>query len=109
MKHKIIILLALSNLTSSAFSQKPIIDFSAYHKFSEIADNDLSNNGNFAVYSIFLESINKTIIRSTHGEQKIEILGNTFGKFTQDSRSYIFLNRDDSLGILTLGTMSIDY
>jgi dienelactone hydrolase len=97
--------------TTCSFSQKPLIDSSVYGKWPWVEYSAISNDGNYAWYTINNQPAGGStlVILASQTDWKIKIPGAGPGDFTPDSRMTIFTKPGDSLGILTLGGSSVEY
>jgi len=96
------------------FAQKPVIDSTAYKAWPSFSIDrpSISNNGKYVFYII--ENIpvgsRTLIVQSTNGKWKKEFkeLGKYSSRIITD-KYFIFINKNDSLGMLKLGTHQIKY
>jgi len=113
-----ILILFLSFFSGSCFGQKPFIDSSVYARWPQLGlnylGNGISNDGNYCIYTTYfvkyLHALDrKWVVKSTHGSWEKIIPDALNSMFSSDSRLVIFRNSGDSLGIITLGTSSVEY
>ena len=76
--------------------------------------NGISSDGNYCIYETYfvrnLRAINKHWeVISTHGSWKSELPSSLSPILSRDGRLCIFMMAGDSLGIMTLGTPSVEY
>lgn len=92
------------------YSQKTPIEDSIYGKWPSVEKATISNDGNFVFYILNNQPVGgKTIvIQSSDGKWKQEILSAENSVLTADSR-YCLFQKEEKLGILTLGTSVIEY
>ncbi|HWW41890.1 hypothetical protein, partial [Pedobacter sp.] len=97
----------------SLFAQKPVIDSNAYKAWPSLEGPTISKNGEYVFYTIENVPVgSKTlVVQSTDGKWKTEFKGGTKdGNIGALSDKYlVFINKNDSLGMLTLGTNQIKY
>ncbi|PSL45695.1 dipeptidyl aminopeptidase/acylaminoacyl peptidase [Chitinophaga niastensis] len=93
------------------FAQKPPIDTSVFDKWPSVRYAAISNNGNYALYTIYNQPVNSRtlILQAIHNNWKMELPVTDYSTFTQDSRMAVFMKSGDSLCLLTLGTSAIEY
>ncbi|WP_316838131.1 alpha/beta hydrolase family protein [Pedobacter nutrimenti] len=94
------------------FAQKPVIDSITYKEWSSLGEPTICKNGKYVFYNINNIPIgSKTlVVQSTDGKWKKEFRGGLKdfeSKFSD--RYFLFINKNDSLGILTLGTSQVSY
>src|SRR5687768_15633237 len=103
-----------SFLNSSTSYSKPILDTSVFNNWPEVSDGAITNNGKYVLYAVREKSIlslgqkilkTTTIVQSPDGLWKRELKGVKNIKFTVDSRYAVFINADNSLCLLKLGTI----
>jgi hypothetical protein len=91
--------------------QKPIVEPSMYEKWPQAQAAKITNDGKFASFKITNQPLHHAtvIIKSLQNkwEQQFEDAG--IPEFTADSRMAIFMERTDSLAILSLGSSHIEY
>ncbi len=93
--------------TWPVFDQKPAIDVSACHRFTETLNESISNDGNYILYIIPEESgETKLVIKSSNSKTVKEIVANSFSspQFIKDSRRIVFRKSGDSLCIVNFKT-----
>lgn len=91
----------------SSYTRQLPIDSSAYHKWPFLSSPAISNNGNYAMYTIE-EGGNKTlVILSTTGKWKENITDVAFAEFTANNKFVVIARNTDSLLLLKLGTKEI--
>jgi dienelactone hydrolase len=94
-----------------AQESKPLIDSSVYNKWPSVGSYNISNNGEFVIYTLMNYSLehNNLIIQSTRNNWKMEFIDvpQYSCKFTRDSKNLIFIK--DSLYIVELGKNNIKY
>ena len=105
------ILVAYTGLLSA---QKPPIDSSVYGKWPSVGSGAISNDGKFAMYVISNQPVGSQtfVLHATGTDWKLEIPGGaavSLYRFTQDSRVAFFTRPKDSLGIVHLGTPTVEY
>jgi len=98
---------------NSLFAQKPVVDSTAYKTWPSVEGPIISKNGRYVLYSIKNIPIKSgtIVVQSTDGEWKKEFNGELKdgnGGALSD-KYFFFINKNDSLGILTLGTNQIKY
>jgi dipeptidyl aminopeptidase/acylaminoacyl peptidase len=95
----------------SGFGQKPAIDTSAIFNWKHVQDPLLSADGNYFAYTIFnLPRNSQTlVIRSTLGDRHMFIQGGRRIQFSADGEFAAFKKDGDSLGIVSLEGMQVDY
>jgi dienelactone hydrolase len=97
-------------ITFSAGAQKRALDFTAYDNWPFLGDESISNNGRFVIYSVGSERMGRSwTVQATDRSWKREFSGINDPTFTPDSRFLVFINGNDSLGILNLKEDSIRY
>ncbi len=98
---------------SSLFAQKPLIDSTAYKAWPSLGWSKISKNGQYVFYTIEGVPVgSKTlIVQSTDGKWKKEFNeGLKDGSLrTLSDKYFFFINKNDSLGMLILGTSRIKY
>ena len=101
--------------TLYAFAQKPSIDSSVYRKWPSVANPGISDNGKYVYYDIKVGTVYgndvKTFIQSTQSNWKLAMPSEHKSDivFTKNGKSAVFINKNDSLGIVTLGSSLIKY
>ncbi|PTS92739.1 hypothetical protein DBR11_26395, partial [Pedobacter sp. HMWF019] len=112
-KFPLMLLFILSTLF--CFAQKKLIDSNAYNNFPKLSGAMVSDNGKYVVHceieQMASHNMNvKNFIQSTDNKLKIEIPSTQgFGKFTADSKFFLFKTLKDSLGIMNLDRNIIHY
>ena len=101
------------NLSSCLFAQKPIIDSTSYRQWPAIRDPAISDDGNYAMYTIDNEPIgdHTLVICSTKTAWNLKITGlstNDAG-FADSGSMAIFKNTGDSLFILSMAKQTYVY
>lgn len=96
--------------SSYCLAQKPALDASVFDKWPSVQTPSISNNGNYALYTIFNQPVGSStlVIQSTRSTWKMEIPGGTAGVITEDSKKVVFIKPQDSLCILTLGSTAVE-
>jgi len=98
--------------------EKPALDTSVFTKWSSVESPAISNDGNYVLYGIRFEPYGRDpvsgtlIIQAIHESWKMEIpnvLPYSAKAITTNSQIAIFLNKNDSLGIVRLGRQVIEY
>ncbi len=110
---RIFFIIILFFCVNSSFGQKPIIDSIAYKQWPSLDRPTISNSGKYVFYTIENVPVgSKTLfVQSTDGKWKKEFRGGLKdgnGGGLSD-KYFFFINKNDSLGILTLGTNQIKY
>ena len=108
MKFLLTTILLLS--VNSLFSQKPVIDSVAYKAWPSLEQPTISKNGQYVSYNIQNVPIgsNTLVVQSTNGKWKMEFKGEVKeGRFSD--KYFLFVTKNDSLGMLVLGTNQIKY
>jgi dienelactone hydrolase len=106
---KIIVVFIIVHCSFRLSAQKRAIDTSAFYKWPQAAVNisaNISDDGNYT-----LCTQENTIILSSNSSSWKILLENSHPhvEFTANSKSAVFINKNDSLGILSLGTDIIKY
>lgn len=95
----------------TAFSQKPLIDSSVFHKWPSVNGIHLSKDGNYAYYNISNQpsGSNTLCVKSLRGVWEREFV-NVFSeiKLSDDSRRLFIKDNRSVLTIVELGTSVID-
>jgi dienelactone hydrolase len=104
MKYLLLFAMLLFFDVSPCFPQKPLIDLNAFDKWPLAMNPAISNDGNYALYTIYNLPVgsNTLVIRSTNNNWKMEFPNVASGVFTEDNRKAIFMKPQDTLCILTL-------
>jgi dipeptidyl aminopeptidase/acylaminoacyl peptidase len=92
--------------------QKPILDSSVFNNWLEASEGTLSNDGNYMKYMIMngWARTGNLVIQSIDRKWKLNLPHSTYNSFfTGDSKHCIFLEDNDSLGLLTMGDSAINY
>jgi len=108
---QILIILQLPNF---AIAQKPSIDFSSIESWPTIGPIILSPDGKYVAYIIDNDTgINNGVILKSVKGKWMKIIPNCSDifkcKISSDSKRIVFLNNNDSMGILVLGSSEIEY
>jgi dipeptidyl aminopeptidase/acylaminoacyl peptidase len=95
----------------NVFAQKPVIDMSVFGKWPAVGEPKITNNGQYALYSVSNTPLNGNtcIIMQTSGKWKKELVGIQGASFSADSRKAFFQQGEDSIGIIYLGTEKIEF
>jgi dipeptidyl aminopeptidase/acylaminoacyl peptidase len=102
-----IILLCIGDYASA---QKKPLDFRAGDHWPYLEPRAFSNDGKYVAYEIHSELTRSVYaIQSTEQRWKMELAGIKNLEFTADSRWLIFMNSNDSLGLLNLEKDSVRY
>jgi dipeptidyl aminopeptidase/acylaminoacyl peptidase len=94
------------------FAQKPVIDSSAYKAWPSLYGPTISKNGKYIFYTIDNIPVGSKIlvVQSINGKWKKDFKGGLKdGSQTLSDKYFLFTNKNDSLGMLTLGTNQIRY
>ncbi|HWW40356.1 hypothetical protein, partial [Pedobacter sp.] len=95
------------------FAQKSVIDSVAYKEWPSLGGPTISKNGQYVFYNINNVPIgSKTLrVQSTNGKWKKEFKGGRLndGSWILSDKYFLFITKNDSLGMLTLGTDQIKY
>jgi dienelactone hydrolase len=94
------------------FAQKPVIDSNAYKQWPSLEGPTIGKNGQYVFYNINNVPVGSRnlVVQSTDGKWKKEFTrGLNDGNLNLSDKYFIFTNKNDSLGILTLGTNQIQY
>jgi len=95
------------------FAQKPVIDSVAYKNWPSLDGARISKNGQYICYDIKnVPAGSKTIVvQATNGKWKKEFKGEALkdGYQTLSDQYFLFITKNDSLGMLRLGTHQIQY
>lgn len=97
---------------NTLFAQKPAIDSNAYKAWSSLGASTISKNGHYVFYTVENAPIgsNTLVVQSTNTKWKKEFKGEIKeGQSFVTDKYFIFVNNNDSLGILTLGSNFIEY
>jgi len=98
--------------------KKPALDTCVFTKWPSVENPAISNDGNYVLYAIRYEPYGMDPVRGTliiqaiHENWKMEIpdvLPSSTKAITTNSQTAIFLNKNDSLGIVRLGRQAIEY
>jgi dienelactone hydrolase len=94
-----------------ACSQNKIIDDRAFAGWKTIGGESISSDGKYVSYIIENRSSNDKVLvlKSTNTKWKLEVNAAGFASFSQNSKKAVFMKSKDSMGIVTLGTSSIEY
>src|SRR5579871_5287471 len=86
--------------------QKPMIDTGAFRKWESVRDVVISNNGNYTACGIINNPLGNRslIIRSMYSNWEKIIVGAAKMKFSQDEKYGVYLQSQDTLRVLKLGT-----
>ncbi|PSL45688.1 dipeptidyl aminopeptidase/acylaminoacyl peptidase [Chitinophaga niastensis] len=97
--------------TYCCFAQKLPTDTSVFGKWLSVKSPIISNNGEYALYTINNEPVNNhtLVIQAIHTNWKMEIPGTGNAAITQDSRMVVFIKPGDTLCLLTLSTSVVEY
>lgn len=95
------------------FAQKLPIDSSVFEKWPSVGNPQISNDGNYVLYTInnLPENSSSLVIKATNNSWEKEITSSASynAKITEDSRLAIFVKSIDSLGLITLETGQVDW
>ncbi|PTS95410.1 hypothetical protein DBR11_21460 [Pedobacter sp. HMWF019] len=94
------------------FAQKPVIDSIAYKQWTELDGPTISKNGQYVYYNIKNVPVgSKTlVVQSIGGKWKKEFKGGLKdGQQLFSDKYFLFVTKNDSLGMLMLGTDHIQY
>lgn len=94
------------------FAQKQLIDSNAYREWPTLGNHvTISNDGNFVSYRIngLPVKSHTIIVQSIDGKWKKELIGQSNGVFSKNSRYLYFIKGKDSLAKLTNGGSRIRY
>ncbi|PSL48366.1 prolyl oligopeptidase family protein [Chitinophaga niastensis] len=91
--------------------EKPLIDSSVYDKWPSVEGATISNDGNYAMYSIMNQPVGSRtlVLQAIKGNWRTEIQHVDRAEFTQDSQTAVCINPNDSLCIVRLGSTTITY
>jgi dipeptidyl aminopeptidase/acylaminoacyl peptidase len=104
------VLLLINLLWNPAFGQKKPLDFRADDQWPYLEPRAFSNDGKYVVYELQSKVTGSVyVIQSTGQPWKKELGGLRKFEFTADSRRLVFINGNDSLGLLNLEKDSIMY
>lgn len=94
-----------------SYAQKPPIDIKAMMDWPKVAEPKISNDGNFALYTIQNQPVNRNtlVVKSLHADKTYEIIGAEGATFTSNSRAAMFFLQPDTIGRLDLNTFSVSY
>ena len=89
--------------TSKPILQKPPITPDVFGKFASVNGINISNDGNYVIYTIVDPFAGTTItnIKALHSNWEYSI-GAYGGQFTDDSKYVIYKNKNDSLCLFSL-------
>jgi len=91
-------------------AQKRLLDYESIKNWPSISSYGISRDGQYVVYSVITSRGDANLfIKTTNGLWNKELCGIESGQFSSDSRKVVFKTRRDSLGVLTLGTDSVQY
>lgn len=98
------------HVTFFAIAQKKVLNYDASKGWPKLQLQLISNNGRFIAYSISSKNgENAEIVQATDGPWKMEFPVCKDIAFTSDSRLLIFINDNDSLGMLDLEKVEVRY
>lgn len=113
MRQLIFFLVWFLAITINSSGQKPIIDASIFNKWPGIIKVGISNDGRYVYYVINNEpqASNTLVIfvPTERVEKRIIGISPFTCVFTPDSKKLIFQDTKDSLGIVSLSTLSVEY
>jgi len=94
--------------SSLLFAQKPPLDFMVQDGWPIIGNERISNDGKYIIYNISSTAAGtKLIAQATSDTWKMEIPGASDAGITEDSKTVVFKNEQDSLGIIKLGSNKV--
>jgi len=107
---KFFLIMILLFCVNNLFAQKDVIDSIAYKQWSSLGLPTISENGQYLYYSIENVPVGSqtVVVQSTQGKWKKELKGEQKASFLS-KKYFLFITKNDSLGILTLGTDQIKY
>lgn len=109
MKHLVIFIISIL-LTYALFAQKKVpLQIANYEAWEHVGGQQISNDGNFVLYTISSSISSRMIIQSTITSWKKEIQGATSPLFTENSQYVLFSIPGDSLGIMELRGGRVNY
>ena len=90
---------------------KPPLEISTFNKWPSVANPIITNDGKFASFIVYNQPIGSQtlIIQAIRENWKLEIASIDKSSFTDDSQRAIYINRGDSLCLVSLGTFNIEY
>ncbi len=96
---------------SWCFCQKPPIDTSVFGKWPSVREPAISNDGNYALYTVDNRPIGSrtVMVNCIRNNWKIEMPYISKAVITQDSKFALLFKPSDTLIIATLGTSFIEY
>lgn len=96
----------LANPRQTVTNAKPSIDISKLNNWASVGEGQISNNGQFACYSVYNETpgTKKLVVLSTKSIWRKEYLRTSAEAFSDDSRFMVFRRGKDSVFILDLQT-----
>lgn len=108
---RIALFLCLYLYTATLGAQRLPLDTSVFDNWPAVSQGVISNNGQYALYTIQTHAGRQTELRvhAPENGQEQAITGASNGVFTTNSRTMIFIKGNDSLGILNLRTSAITY
>lgn len=98
--------------TNILFAQKPVLDSAAYKAWPSLEAPTVNKNGLYVFYNIKNVPVgsNTIVVQSTNGKWKKEFNnGLKDYQLALSDKYFLFVNKNDSLGILTLGTDQVKY
>lgn len=92
-------------------AEKAPVDSSVYGKWPSVGYPAISNDGRYARYTIKNQPVGSQtlVMMATSPNWKLEIPGGSNAWITENSKQAVFNKPTDTLGIVTLGTSSIEY
>lgn len=111
MKHSLFLLSIFFIFQCCTFAQKKVIDYNVYERWPFLGTKDISSDGKYVYYKIEDTPFNSntTIVASVSDRWEMNFPGIHDEKFTRDGRFFVFINNNDSLGIIDLKFRSIKY
>jgi dienelactone hydrolase len=106
MKQAIRLLLILL-LPLYTYSQKKIIDSTAYDKWPSVSGPVISNDGRYVMY--YQNDSSGVTLQATQSKLRKQINSRSLCFFTTDNKKLIYKLPGDSLAIMTIENSSIDY
>src|SRR5687767_3335040 len=93
-----------ANYANKANSSQRSLEISDFGQWSFVDNPIISNDGNYAVYTIYNLplGLNTLVIQDTRNNWRLDILNGKNVIISDDSRYIVFMNSNDSLGIISL-------
>src|ERR1700733_12435119 len=109
MRHSLFVGIFL-NAFQTSMAQKKALGYTTIDNWPIVHSIAISNDGSFVLYDFYsVKGPKTTVVEATNGPWKMEFKTGDKFTFTQDSRSLVFINPNDSLGIVNLEKDSVKY